>query len=691
MNMLPRIVILALFLTFSLHGFPQKFIAFKTYDVDSLRAVLPGQSGEERVATLNWLAASLSFVDEKMSRQYADSAMALAKELDSKAGMADAFRNYGHIYKYFGKYPQALTNFFEALSICQEMDDKYREFWLYYFIATTHYFANNKEKTIEYGNIALEKCQESLPGGATVGSLKDMVIIKLGLAQTYTDMGLLEESIKIRREMLGVMKENHFTDTEILITAWTLGADYYGLGKLDSARVLFQEAISMATDEISSKAQKYRALMWLADLQNAEGKTDSAIANMKNALKWYDENGILLWAVYASNFLGNYYYYMNELQLAQDNFKTSENLFKEMLARNSFYRSDVPQNAAFYGFELYFPVPPLILKELMWNWGEWLYQGLYLINEKENRNTEALKYHILYTNAIDTLHDIRQNRETVELQTRFEFEQKELQIALLSEENAFKSYKLRQSRIFLFGLAGLITLVILLAIALIRQGRMRERQNSLILQQKLFRSQMNPHFIFNSLASIHHFMIHEQPAIAASYLSRFSKLIRSILHSSAEEYTSVSSEVSMLENYLELQKVRFPGKFDFRIETDEELDLESTFIPSMITQPFVENAIEHGIKNKINSGNILVSFMKKDRMIRIEVKDDGIGRERAGEIYLKQNQSHTSLSTNIIRERIKALNRTSKRKITLDILDLRDEQGEAAGTQVVLEVPLLSD
>jgi len=685
--MFHRILIAAFLLSSSLHGFPQKFIAFQTFDVDSLRAVLPGQAGEERVITLNWLAASLSFIDEKISLEFADSALALAKELGFKAGMADAFQNYGHIYKYYGKYPQALTNFFEALSICQEMDDKYREFWLYYFIATTHYTTNNKEKTIEYGNIALDKCQERLPGGAMVGSLKDQVIIKLGLAQTYTEMGSVEESLKIRRETLSVMKANHFSNTEILLTAWTIGADYYGLGILDSARAYFQVAISMSTDEISSQAQKYRALMWLADLQDTEGKTDSAIANMESALKWYDEKGIMIWAVYASNYLGNFYYYTNKLHLAEYSFKTSEKLFNEMLARNSFYRSDVPQNAAFYGFELYFPVPPRILKELMWNWGEWLYKGLYLINEKENRTREALKYHILFKNAVDTLNNIRQNRETIEIQTRYELEQKELQIGLLSEENAFKSYKLRQSRIILLGLAGLITLVILLAIALIRQGRLREKQNSLILQQKLFRAQMNPHFIFNSLSSIHHYMINEKPAKAASYLSKFSKLIRNILQGSTEEYISLSNEIGIIENYLELQILRFPGKFDFKIEVDEALDPDHTCIPSMITQPFVENAIEHGLRYKEQRGMVKVSFTLKDDMINIVVEDEGIGRKKAGELKSERDKDHHSLATSLIQDRIRALNRTLKKKITLDILDLSNDRGEPAGTRVIIEVP----
>jgi LytS/YehU family sensor histidine kinase len=276
----------------------------------------------------------------------------------------------------------------------------------------------------------------------------------------------------------------------------------------------------------------------------------------------------------------------------------------------------------------------------------------------------------------------------MEMQVRYESEQKEKQIEFLSAENEMKAFKLRQSRILLFGLAGFAVLIVLLAVVLVRQFRLKERQNSLVLQQKLFRSQMNPHFIFNSLSGIHHFILHEQPSKAASYLSRFSKLIRSILHSSVEEYISLDDEKTTIENYLELQKIRFPDKFDFTVEMDEMLDAGNISIPCMITQPFVENAIEHGIKDNSGRGFVSVRFMRKNWMVRIEVEDNGIGRAKARELALKEEKVHQPLSTSIIRERIRALNKTLKKKITLDIFDLVNEKGKPSGTKVILETPL---
>jgi sensor histidine kinase YesM len=156
-----------------------------------------------------------------------------------------------------------------------------------------------------------------------------------------------------------------------------------------------------------------------------------------------------------------------------------------------------------------------------------------------------------------------------------------------------------------------------------------------------------------------------------------------------EEYISLEDEKTTIENYLELQKIRFPDKFDFTVEMDEKLDPGNTSIPCMITQPFVENALEHGIKDKSAPGLISVRFIRKNGMICIEVEDNGIGRVKAQELSLKRDKNHQSLSTSIIRERIRTLNKTLKKKITLNIADLVNDRGEPSGTKVTLEVPLL--
>ena len=170
-----RIFISILILSLSLHVPAQKFITIQTWDTDSLLSVLPGQLAEERVLTLNRLVASLFFHDHTLSLKYADSAMALARQLKYEEGLAGAFRNYGHIYFYLGNYPESLKNYFEALSVYERMGRLHDAMMGYYHIAKTHFMAGNYQATLRYGFRAMELCRRPLKERGTVGGVRDSI------------------------------------------------------------------------------------------------------------------------------------------------------------------------------------------------------------------------------------------------------------------------------------------------------------------------------------------------------------------------------------------------------------------------------------------------------------------------------------------------------------------------------------
>jgi len=154
--------------------------------------------------------------------------------------------------------------------------------------------------------------------------------------------------------------------------------------------------------------------------------------------------------------------------------------------------------------------------------------------------------------------------------------------------------------------------------------------------------------------------------------------------------------LNTIENYLELQKVRYPDKFDYIIDIDPVIYIESVMVPPMLAQPFIENTIEHGIKHKEGKGRITIRIYRLGDLTigrlgdwaMFEEDDDGVGRERATCLLLQQEGKHKSLATAITRERIAALNRRSKKKITLEIIDLKDDNGNARGTLVRFRLPL---
>lgn len=223
-----------------------------------------------------------------------------------------------------------------------------------------------------------------------------------------------------------------------------------------------------------------------------------------------------------------------------------------------------------------------------------------------------------------------------------------------------------------------------------REKKIREQNRFLVLEQKLLRSQMNPHFIFNSLSSIQSFIFESNPVEAGSYLSRFAELIRSILYNSREEYISLEKEVQTLTNYLDLQKLRYENKFDYEIDVDLLLDAETISIPPMMAQPFIENAIEHGIKHLDDKGFINISFTLLDDTVLIIVEDNGIGIRAAKKINNSKAKEHQSLATIITRERIEILNKGQKsKKYYMEIKDSTDLNGNVVGTKVKLIIPFV--
>lgn len=205
-------------------------------------------------------------------------------------------------------------------------------------------------------------------------------------------------------------------------------------------------------------------------------------------------------------------------------------------------------------------------------------------------------------------------------------------------------------------------------------------------QLTALRSQMNPHFIFNALNSIKKFVLSNEVDNADKYLGKFSRLIRSILNTSQEANISIQKEVDMLSLYLELEKLRFGKKLNYHFDVDESLTEGSNFIPTMIIQPFVENAILHGIMHKESDGEIEISFKDREDHIEINVSDDGVGRKKAAEVAAAKKPEHTSFGIEITKKRLQSLKSNAQTPCGVEIHDLIEDE-KAKGTLVKIFVP----
>ena len=208
------------------------------------------------------------------------------------------------------------------------------------------------------------------------------------------------------------------------------------------------------------------------------------------------------------------------------------------------------------------------------------------------------------------------------------------------------------------------------------------------------RSQMNPHFIFNSLNSIQHFITTHEKEEALRYLSKFSKLIRKILENSRQNTVSVSNELELLQLYIQLEQLRFSNKFDYHIAVDEKIDLENTEIPPLLIQPYIENAIQHGLINKNSKGDLWLSLERNNGLLICKIEDNGIGRDKALQIEQKKVSRHVALGIKVTNERISTLSDLLDYKIEVVIEDLYKSQQYAeealqdVGTRVTISIPV---
>lgn len=248
--------------------------------------------------------------------------------------------------------------------------------------------------------------------------------------------------------------------------------------------------------------------------------------------------------------------------------------------------------------------------------------------------------------------------------------------------------------------AAVISITIALIIILVRKRIktiiLKEREKADIvkamaeLEMKALRAQMNPHFIFNTITAIQHYIVKEDTLLANEYLAKFAKLMRLFLESSRNNYVLLNDEIQLLQLYLVLEKLRFEDKFDYWLTIDPAINTNEVKIPSMLLQPFVENAINHGLMHRTEKGWLKIEIQSdaKGEKLICTINDNGVGRKKANELRQKNNPTHKSQGVKLIDERIEALFGLDEIQIEIDIEDKIDDQNTSLGTLIKLVIPL---
>lgn len=313
---------------------------------------------------------------------------------------------------------------------------------------------------------------------------------------------------------------------------------------------------------------------------------------------------------------------------------------------------------------------------------------LYLFLLKQGDSLQSLRYLIQYNAIQDSLNSENTRARTASYEVEKQQQQNDHEIAQLQVQKSTQRNYYLVAGAFLF-------LIIMGVVSRLRYRRKRDKeqlttefkQQLAQAETKALRAQMNPHFIFNCLNSINSFVIDKKHEIASDYLIKFSKLIRLILDNSRSETISMEKELETLKLYVLLESARFDNKFRFVYQIAEEINTRSVMIPPMLLQPFVENAIWHGLMQKESAGTLTLDIKKEnEEFLNVSISDDGIGREKAAELKSK-TATHKSHGLSVTSQRIEMMNRLNSTGARVNIFDLKDDLGHAAGTKVELIIP----
>ena len=304
---------------------------------------------------------------------------------------------------------------------------------------------------------------------------------------------------------------------------------------------------------------------------------------------------------------------------------------------------------------------------------------LYQVSLQRKDYKKALEAHLLNEKLTDSSKIEASKNALVQQQLKYDFEKRELNLKLDSEKKAAVKNN------WLIGLSGILLLLVLGVYFYYRNNKQKQAITILEkeqIKQKLLVTQMNPHFIFNSIDNIQGLIYSKKDDEAINYLTKFSKLTRQILENSNENYISLEEEVEMTKNYLSIQQLLYNNKFSFTITVEDKIDQESIFLPPMLTQPFIENAIKHGLSNTSENGKINIHFYLKDSKLFFEVTDNGKGFETE-----KKETNHKSLAMTITKERL--ISYTKNQDFIVHTDNIKDSSEKIVGAKVSFEIPCI--
>ena len=332
------------------------------------------------------------------------------------------------------------------------------------------------------------------------------------------------------------------------------------------------------------------------------------------------------------------------------------------------------------------------------------YDGLAQLDSATGNWVGAYQNHKLFILYEDSLRNEENTKKSLRVQMQFEFDKREdsskYRASLADEKLKLQLQSQKNQKTFYIAGFALSVLVFALIFYILKG---RQRANATIAAERLktekadvahkmaelelqsLRTQLNPHFMFNSLNAIQELIVMEENELSQSYLERFARLLRILLENADQPFISLRKEIDFLELYLSLESLRIPD-LQYSIEVDPTLDAEKTMIPNMILQPYIENALWHGLQNRQGEKKLRLHIYRQNEFLHYEIKDNGVGRKKAVELKSLYRKEHHSKGMELLSKRFKLLSEEYGQDIQTNVTDVVD-RGNVAGTLVEITVP----
>ena len=505
-------------------------------------------------------------------------------------------------------------------------------------------------------------------------------------------------------------------DEGVAIILYSIGVVYNRQNNTDEARKYFFQALEME-EKLNRPLKKATSLSGIGNSYTKDGNFDKALEYLQQALVIYTESNDQYQVGFINENIGDSYNGMKDYDKALRHF---------FIAKEKYIEAGFKEDIAYINMRIgttYKAAGKTVAAIAV------LQEGLAVAKEiGADDEQEGFHLHLSeayadlgdYSNAYshykqsmrirDTLFTREKEDELLRLQTEFETERTEKENQLLKAENDANEARLQRNRTLLIAAGISIVLLALLLYVVYRNrqtqvrhvkeleklnAQLNEQKDEIsrmntLLELKALRAQMNPHFIFNCMSSIQECMLTGRLEDANTYLSKLSKLLRMVLEHSDDESVTLEKELEMLHLYLELESVRLKDGFEYEIKVDKDIFPEEITVPTLILQPFAENAIWHGLLNKQDNRKLKISIHSRDEELTCVIEDNGVGREQAA-ILKPLRKKHESKGIQLIDRRLRILRAKSKHDETgIFVFDLYNDMHQPAGTKVEINLPLVA-